>query len=90
MIYAKVDRDYIAEDDDVSRVGIEWSSDLFPVGDTVRFRVKDDDGEVYYGGWLINDPYGNVQYNVLKWAEHDAGATTIEVKLNGKWVQEIG
>lgn len=58
--------------------------------DQVRFRCKDDDGEVYYGGWLLNDHDGLVQYAVLEWAQRDAGCTTIEVKINGKWVQEIG
>ena len=55
------------------------------------FRTKDDDGVIYYGGWLLNNDHAYVQYIVLRWTERDAGCTTIEVKLSdGKWHQEIG
>lgn len=90
MIVAKIDRDYI-NDDDFNRVGMEfhWEANDFPFHKT-RFRAKDDDGEVYYGGWLYNDDHGNIQLDVLRWAEADAGCTTIEVKINNEWKQEIG
>ena len=55
-----------------------------------RFRLKDDDGIVYFSGWLLNDDYCAVQQTVLSWAEWYAGCTTIEVRENGEWKQEIG
>lgn len=100
MKIAAIDRDYITHELDTStRVGLNWQEDglseaLEDVNlselPEVRFRCKDDDGEIYYGGWLLNDEEGEVQYIVLMWAQHDAGCTTIEVNLDGEWVQEIG
>lgn len=104
MEVARIDRDYIQEElTTPSRVGESWLAkdfgspsiatdepdqwDKYP---KIRFRCKDDDGEIYYGGWLLNDPDGLVQFCVLEWTQRDAGCTTIEVKLDGKWVQEIG
>lgn len=55
-----------------------------------RFRLKDDDGTIYYKGWLINDTACLVQQFVLAWAMADSGCTTIEVRVNRKWVTEIG
>jgi hypothetical protein len=87
-----------------SRVGSEWRAvpgldydyavhavapDKVPFEKT-RFRVLDDDGEVYYGGWLYNDEACINQQIVLAWAEHDAGATEIQVKRNDEWTTEIG
>ena len=55
----------------------------------IKFRTKDDDGEVYYEGWLHDDDECLNQDAALKFAETDAGCTQIEVKRNGKWTQEI-
>lgn len=105
MIVAKIDKDYLADRDEqsTSRVGIEWTkeqieSNFLPDTKLVihpdtktRFRMKDDDGEVYYGGWLINDDECMVQRVLLQWGAHDAGCTTIEVKNeNDEWEAEIG
>lgn len=59
---------------------------------TVRWRVKDSDDNIYYGGWLINDGECIVQQAILKWAERDVGATTIEVRDvdTNEWKAEIG
>lgn len=88
-----------------SRVGSEWDYTFFinyPEGKDaikqiregkapkVRWRAKDDDGEIYYGGWLLNDDWCITQQIVLSWCTYDAGCTTIEVKLDGEWKQEIG
>lgn len=57
--------------------------------DPVRFRILDDDGEVYYGGavsrsWL--DDARDPAYAILKWAEADAGATDFQVRdADGNW-----
>jgi hypothetical protein len=57
----------------------------------IPFRLKDDDGEVYYEGEL-NDDSGEClnQQAALEYGMRDAGCTTIEVKRGRKWVQEIG
>jgi hypothetical protein len=96
----KIDRDYInGTVDDIchlpSRVGSEGAitvdGDPLPSdGERVRFRIKDDDGEVYYGGWLNDDEECANQLSALSYGTWDAGATEIEVKRDGKWVQDIG
>jgi len=58
-------------------------------GDEVKFRLLDDDGEVYYIGVLTDDDECNNQIAALRWGEADAGCTTIEVRRNGEWVLEI-
>lgn len=106
FIAAAIDRDYIntEEGSSFNRVGKlfgyvskEMFLKLFDSRDVeldavkTRFRCKDDDGIVYYGGWLYNDPDCEVQYEVLRWCQNDAGCTTIEVKNDhGYWRQEIG
>jgi hypothetical protein len=101
----KIDKDYINTDpgDENSRMGVqgetvnvgfgaimpEWI-DLPNDAPVVRFHMKDDDGQVYYGGWLHNDSEALNQDAALSFGKHDAGCTTIEVKIDGKWVQEIG
>lgn len=64
----------------------------FSGSEKVRFRLKDDDGITYYGGWLYNDSEAIVQQFVLRWAESDVGATEIQVRkmLSDEWVTEIG
>ena len=84
-----IDRDYINDKTDgefyrVGRQGVGPRAD-----NKVRFRLLDDDGEVYYGGWLHDDGLGENQLRVLEFGTMDAGATTIEVKRNDEWVQEI-
>ena len=106
MIVARIDRDYINQQEAKdphspisSRVGLEWDHESLPTYleqtleciPKVRFRTKDDDGVIYYGGWLLNDDHAYVQYIVQRWTERDAGCTIIEVKApDGKWYQEIG
>jgi hypothetical protein len=92
MRIAQIDRDYISAPEFKSRAGIYWTRDQVDAdgiedASRLRFRMKDDDGEIYYGGWLLNDPQGEVQLMLLQWGAHDAGCTSIEVKLDGKWVE---
>lgn len=118
-VVARIDRDYINNDGIVSsRVGFLWTAEEvnniafafddepidFTKVDRVRFRLLDDDENPYYGGWLFNEASCMVQQMLLRWAEHDAGCTIIEVKLNKtievhghtwptqewNWVREIG
>ena len=102
MIVAMIDKDYInksPEDTEFNRCGMKWTLDESDINHAhivnaprVRFRCKDDDGEVYFGGWLLNDEGCELQYEILKWAGRDAGCTTIEVKdsSTNKWRQDIG
>lgn len=104
--YINSDLNKVLSDPLPTRVGLEWTAtpgvdydyafnshavapDSIPF-EKMRFRILDDDGEVYYGGWLYNDVEGTNQFVVLKWAERDAGATEIQVKKNDEWVTEIG
>lgn len=56
----------------------------------VRFRLLDDDREVYYGGLLHDDPEALNQTAALRFGEGDAGCTIIEMKRGEKWEVEIG
>lgn len=103
LLMWEIDRDYITEEGEESRVGVKGESinvglapfmpeyqDL-PTAPVVRFRMKDDDGIIYYGGWLHSDTDCLNQQAALAYGMNDAGCTTIEIKFgNGKWVQEIG
>jgi hypothetical protein len=102
-VVARIDRDYIAEGDDVKRIGSEWTVEsirdstggVLDLTDAhkVRFRLLDDDGEVYYGGWLLDDVDCFVQDAVLEWGKYDSGCTTIEVKDDkpgSNWRRDIG
>jgi hypothetical protein len=97
MLVAHVDRDY----QELGCVGVEWTDrevssyfgedflEDYP-NDKTRFRCKDDDGIVYFGGWLLNDDWCAVQQTVLSWGMYDSGCTTIEVHVGDEWKQEIG
>lgn len=103
---AKVDKDYLfdAHEDDVdSKVGTRWTANEVKLHyhepfesiqfdeKSSRFRLKDDDGNIYYGGWLFDDRGCALQQLVLEWGAHDSGCTTIEVKNDkGEWVQHLG
>lgn len=99
MKVAEIERDYLTnKGDPYYRVGKEFHildqyAESINAGDApkTRFRLKDDDEEVYYGGWLFNDADCEVQFEVLRWAMVDSGCTIIEIKNdNGNWRQEIG
>ena len=55
-----------------------------------EFKLYDDDNELYYEGWLINDDQCIVQQFVLAWAQVDSGCTTVLVQTGDKYIQEIG
>lgn len=93
----RIDKDYISDDGD--RVGVEGhkffdfplvENDLPTTDKLIRFRMKDDDGEIYYEGELHNDSEAKNQLMALEFGKFDAGCTTIEVKVGRKWIQEIG
>ena len=84
----KIDRDYLGGE--TSRVGIKTANFDPKADNLIRFRCKDDDGNIYYGGVLSDDDRALAQDSALNWCRNDAGCTTIEVKRDGVWVQEIG
>ena len=57
--------------------------------ETVRFRMFDDDGELYYEGELDDDADCENQSAALRWGETMGGCTLIEVMRNGTWTAEI-
>jgi hypothetical protein len=62
-----------------------------PAGDNmIKFKLFDDDGELYYEGRLTDDAECENQSAALRFGEADAGCTLIIVERNGQWVQEIG
>lgn len=68
-----------------------FESEPLPFCDNkVDFQLYDDDGELYYEGTCDDDDECENQSAALKWAEGDAGCTTIKVKRGDEWVQEIG
>jgi hypothetical protein len=83
----KITHDYIngGDGDSVpSRVGTRSTGPELE-GPTFRFRILDDDGEVYYGGVAdadaaVNDDAPSGLYSALAWAEHDAGATDLQMR----------
>jgi hypothetical protein len=56
----------------------------------VKFRLYDDDGELYYEGVLEDDDDCENQTAALRWGESMAGCTRITVERDGEYVQEIG
>ena len=103
MKIAEIDMDYLAEADEVSRK-VCWTHGALENwdgfgsnpkleeldGKVKRFRLYDDDNELYYEGWLFDDDEAIVQTIVLDWGKHDSGCTTIKLWQNGKWEQIIG
>lgn len=100
----KITKDRISEPGEESRVGTSEEHSRIPImmavagmqseelpsdGPMVAFRLKDDDGEVYYEGELHDDDECLNQEAALSYGMNDAGCTTIEVKRDGAWVVEI-
>ena len=67
-----------------------FQSEPLPTGEKIHFQLFDDDGELYYEGELDDDDECLNQLHCLKWAEGDAGCTTIKVLRDGEWKAEIG
>lgn len=99
-----IDKDFInADDPELDRSGtILEETPLFgiekvlgvdptlPASDNlVKFRLFDDDNELYYEGRLTDDDECENQSAALRFGEADAGAVTILVERNGQWIQEI-
>jgi len=96
-----VDRDYIGPDADPelslpSRVGTRsesWTRAMKDDEQCVRFRLLDDDGNVYYGGYLVESEDGETAGStLLEWGMHDAGAVALEIREgpNEPWASYMG
>lgn len=91
-----IDNDLIndyAEEQPINREGVH-SSDFDPIMfmemDRVQWRVKDDDGEIYYEGRMSKkrlESEADLAFGPLDFAMADAGATTMEYLENGEWIQ---
>lgn len=82
----RIDRDYINDRDEGYKVGVHLGT---LEGETFRFRLLDDDGNVYYGGVYdaaatecADSEETEDLYDALAWARHDAGAVDLEVKVS--------
>lgn len=79
----KIDRDYIKMEGFPSRVGV-MGGRRTESPDRIRWRVLDDDGNVYYGGWSNEGE----TFGPLDFAMRDAGATEIHYRSpDGEWVR---
>ena len=88
-MYWKIDRDYLQLDDlDIpSRVGTGQGTKLQAEGEILRFRLLDDDREVYYGG-EADDEALEAAYD---FGYRDAGAVILQTRdKDGNWVDVIG
>jgi len=55
-------------------------------GEGVKFRMKDDDGEIYYIGNFLGDEDSEDGFAPLDdFGQPDAGCTSIEYYKNEKW-----
>lgn len=58
-----------------------WKPEMKKDPETVRFRLLDDDGEVYFGGYLLESEDGeSAGWALLSWAMADAGAVRLDVR----------
>ena len=88
----RIDRDYLnKKGDECCRVGVQTKGwQMLDKTNKIRFRCKDDDGNVYYGGWLVDNNACDAQDSVLSFTMNDAGCVEVQVKRNGEWVADIG
>ena len=88
-MFAKITKDKLVDGTIIteSHVGTRWGSTENQNGPLVKFRLLDDDGEVYYYGEGDDDSL-EVVFN---WAMRDSGCTSLEVRdANGNWQPTIG
>lgn len=59
------------------------------IQDAVRFRLKDDDGEIYYEGLMRADTIycedEDIGCGPLNWAKNDSGCTEMEINQSDRW-----
>lgn len=86
-----IDNDHI-KDQFSNREGyasLDFDEPCFMEQDRVEWRVKDDDGDIYYEGRMTKERLEDSEeraFGPLDFAAVDAGATTMEYYEDGKWV----
>lgn len=89
-MYWKIDRDYLVDGEIITetRVGTKVGEKQNAVGKIMRFRLLDDDLEVYYGGEADDDGLESV----FDFAQRDAGTTLLETRFaeDDEWHPVIG
>jgi hypothetical protein len=96
----QIDRDFLAEEayPEDGYVGLQGPRNapanllfLLSNGGGVAFRIRDDDGEVYYIGRIVfadpDDRSDEAEFGPLyDFAGPNDGATEIQYRHNGRWV----
>ena len=84
-MYWEITKDLLAAElDCASRAGYSRGKVPPETATPQRFRLLDDDGEVYYEGILI-DPLDRASgFEPLDWAQYDSGCTEIQYWEPGK------
>ena len=93
MYFFEITKDFMACDYIPSRVGKSYGT-LKAVAlcekkgiENIPFKLYDDDKNLYYQGFLwATKQGGDEMFAPLDWAANEAGATTMKIKENGKWV----
>lgn len=82
----EITADEIAERPKDSDVGVRSPDGTAFNGPTFDFRIRDDDGEVYYLGKYDREAYDAIDdgpgslYHALRWAQWNAGATDLQIR----------
>ena len=84
---AKITNDHIGQSFQDKIIGLgDYQDNLIKK----RFKLYDDDDELYYEGYFYDDEYCEPQMDLLDWAMNDSGCTKIKVAIgNGKFKFEI-
>ena len=88
-----ITKDHIARETEVSAVGTIGPSTVTRTqeielrdGKGTAFRMRDDDGELYYEGKLVGDPTLYDGFGPLDdFGKPNAGCTSIEYREHGAW-----
>ncbi|UBM12804.1 hypothetical protein [Cupriavidus metallidurans] len=94
---SRVGRGYIRNENDrnlisgLPREGLKHALKGFTENWSDEFRLKDDDGAVYYEGRCngLDDADQDNAFAPLDWAMNDAGCTTMEVRKVGSATWEV-
>jgi hypothetical protein len=73
-----------ASDKDAATRGLMLQSSLLKHELPHEFRLKDDDGEIYYEG-RSDDNTSEDAFEPLDWANAGSGCTSIEYLNDGEW-----
>ena len=92
MFYFEITKDFIGCEFIPSREGRRFGNPKAKEAcekkgiEKIPFKLYDDDKNLYYKGFLwATNQSGDEMFAPLDWAMHDAGATTMKIKENGKW-----